>query len=81
MRLRLWRKGRTEFGQHALGGFRVEEGDEFVGRAFERFVVDELAAGVAGLGELAFDVVGGEGHVMHAPMGIFLEKLGDRAFG
>ena len=70
----------AEFCEHALGGFRVEEGDEFVGGACERFVVDELATGVLGLRELAFDIVGGEGHVMHAAVGIFLEELGDGTF-
>jgi hypothetical protein len=71
----------AEFGEHALGGFRMEEGDEFVGRAFKRFLVDELATGVFGLRELAFDVVGGEGDVVDAAVGILFEELGDGAVG
>jgi hypothetical protein len=70
----------AEFGEHALGGFRVEEGDELVGRAFDRFFVNELATGVLGLRELAFDVVRGKGHVMHAAVGIFFEEFGDGTF-
>ncbi len=71
----------AEFGEHALGGFRVEEGDEFVGRASEGFFVDELATGVLGLRELALDVVGGKGDVMDAAVGILFEEFGDGTFG
>ena len=71
----------AEFGEHALGGFGMEEGDEFVGRAWERFLVDELATGVLGLRELALDVVGGESHVMNAAVGVFFEEFGDGALG
>ena len=71
----------AEFGEHALGGFRMEKGDKFAGRTFERFFVDELATGVLGLHELALDVVGRESHVMHAAVGVLFEEFGDGTFG
>ena len=71
----------AEFREHALGRFRMEEGDEFVGRACERFFVDELATGVSGLRELVFDIVRRESHVVDAAVGILFEELGDGTLG
>jgi hypothetical protein len=71
--------GLAELGEHAEGGFRVEEGDEFVARALEGDLVDQAGALVLGLGELAGDVVGGEGDVVDAAGRVFFEELGDRA--
>ena len=59
----------------------MEEGDEFVGRACKRFLVEELATGVFGLRELAFDIVCSESHVVDAAVGILFEELGDGTFG
>lgn len=66
---------RAEFGEHAVGGFGVEESDEFVRGAFERFFVNELATGVFGLRELVFDIVRGEGDVMDAAVRVFSRNL------
>jgi hypothetical protein len=75
------RFGHAEFGEDAKGGFGVEEGDEFASRAFERNLVDELAASALGLGELGGDGIGGEGDVVDAAVGVFLEEFGDGTFG
>ena len=57
----------------------MQKGDELAGSSVERDLVDETGALVLGLGELAGDVVRGEGDVVDAGA-IFFEKFGDRAF-
>ena len=59
--------------------FGMEEGDELVAGSFEGDFVDEARALVLGLGELAGDVIGGEGDVVDAAGRVLFEKLGDRA--
>lgn len=71
--------GLAKLGENSKGGFRVKEGDEFIGGPFERDFVDEPCALLFGLGELAGDVGGGEGDMMNTAGGVFFEKLGDRA--
>ncbi len=72
--------GLAELGEDAEGGFRVEEGDPFVAGTYEGDFVDEARALLLGVGELAGDVVRGEGDVVDAGA-VFLQEFGDRAVG
>jgi hypothetical protein len=70
--------GLAEFGQHAVGRFGVEEGNELATGAFDRLFVDELGTSAFGLGELSFDAVGAKSDVVDA-FAILGEKLCDGA--
>ena len=57
----------------------MEEGHQLAGSAVEGLLVDQPDAGAGGLLELALDVVGAEGDVVNAAVGVLLQELGDGA--
>jgi hypothetical protein len=57
----------------------VEEGDEFFAGSFEGDFVDQFGALLAGVVELAVDVIRGEGDVVDAAGRVFFEEFGDGA--
>jgi hypothetical protein len=72
-------RGLAELGEHAEGGFGMEEGDELFAGSLEGDFMDQFRALVLRLGELAGDVVSGEGDVVDAAGGVLFEKLRDGA--
>lgn len=69
--------GLAEFGEHAKGGFRMEKSDQFIAGTFEGDFVDQTCALIFGVGELAEDIVGGEGEVMDSGT-VFGEEFSNR---
>ena len=70
--------GLAELGEHAKGGFGMEEGDEFVSGTREGHLMDEPGTLLLGVRELTGDVVGGKRDVVNA-RAVFFEEFGDWA--
>ena len=67
----------AELGEHAKGGFGVQEGDELIASPREGNLMNEAGTLFLCLGELARDVVGGEGDVVDA-RAVFFKEFCDR---
>ena len=72
----------AKFGQHAEGGFRMQEGDAQAFGTAARGLVDETDAGFLGFLEMTFKVLDGESDVVHATAAVvLLNESGDGALG
>ena len=72
----------AEFGQHAEGRFRVQEGDAQAFGTAARGLVDEADTKFLGLFEVAFKVLDGESDVVHTALAVvLLDESGNGALG
>lgn len=69
----------AQLGQHAVGRFWVQEGNELPRRSVEGFFMDQAHAGAGSLGKLGGDVISAKGDVMD-PLAAVGQEFGNRAF-